>query len=74
MMLKIQLCIRGINDNLTYIQIENMYPTFLTVLLFYCTFEVNAVLVRIREFFLKKMFYNICIKICNLNGMIFMII
>ncbi len=66
MMLKIQLCITGINYtyiinmNLKYIclfKIENGYfklYTFFTILLFYCIFDqINTVLMSIRDLFQK---------------------
>ncbi len=56
-MLKIQLCITGINYILKYIQIENSlnYNNISQCYSFYCIIDqINAALVNIRDFNVQK--------------------
>ncbi len=52
---KFNFAIRGINKMLQYINTENIYLKYFTILLFYHMFDqINAVLVCIRDFFQKQ--------------------
>ncbi len=57
-MLKIQLCITGINYTLKYIQIEKLFYIliiFHNITAFFCIFNnINAALVSRRDFFQKQ--------------------